>query len=126
MSKKNITPKKGSNYTMDQVNAVQFAANKNYQWAEDTQFVFSGKEFEYTFNEMLNFINAPFSVQGAIRMANLYNMLETKFKVGILDGTIKEISAEAVQKLIDEANAKKEQSIEFEEVLAEQDIPVEG
>lgn len=106
--------KQSKNYTMEQVNKVEFNPDKNYQWSTDAMFSFSGKEFEYAFNEMLNFINTPFGVQSSVRMLALYNMLETKFKIAVLDGMIKEVSNEEVAKILDKTQQVNETNLAVE------------
>jgi hypothetical protein len=78
---------------------VIFDPAKNYQWNVNTEFTFTGKEFEYLFNEMLTFINVPFGVQSTLKIFAVYNMLENKFKEYMATGKIHAITPEEVQAL---------------------------
>lgn len=84
-------------YTKEQLDSVKFDPTNNYSWALETEFAFSGKEFEFLFNELLNMMNAPFSVQTSLKLMALYHTVETKFKQGLLDGKIKQLTPEQVQ-----------------------------
>lgn len=112
------TGKVQSNFTREQVMAVPFDPQGNYMWSPAESFNLNGKEFEFIFNELLAQVSNPYSVEQSVRLMNLYTMFETKLRIGILQGKIKETSSEEVQAAI-----KKQME---QEPVKETDLEVEG
>lgn len=120
--KKIVEPK--VSYTKEDLDKADFSLSKNYQWDLGESFAFTGKEFEMLFRELSTYVNTPISVGSSIKILALYHLIENKFKVGLLEGKIRELSQEETenfQKMLE----KNSQEIEYEEIK-DVDLAVEG
>lgn len=105
-------PQSNLSITREQVEAIQFDPNEVYRWKANEKFNLNGNEFELLFNNMLALVSSPISVDTMFKMMTVYKMLETKLKIGIIEGKI--LIGSAPEQLVSEKdNITKTENEDF-------------
>lgn len=84
---KKAQPKK-NNTIIKKAPKFKIDPNMNYNWEPDSDWKFSGVEFDTMLKALVDFRNTP-DVQRTMRMVNLSYIMEDKFRQGVEDGTVK-------------------------------------